>query len=102
LQERAKEAEEAASHQVQQQPNEEECTIRTNAPPRLFGSVSNDDMCGQCSRNSKEALERIGGGGGASQQSKFLLIHWQLLLQFANKNIVNKIYFTMDPFRKFL
>ena len=37
------------------QPQEEECTIRTNAPQLIFGS---EDLCGQCNKTSKEALER--------------------------------------------
>ena len=74
LQEKAKEAEEnAAQANHYGMPQEEECTIRTNAPPQhdlLYGSIS-EDMCGQCSKNSREALERVGssGGGGTGTTS---------------------------------
>ena len=70
-QERAKEAEEAAAtNQVKQQP-EEECTIRTNAPKMIFGS---EDLCGQCSKNSKEALK--GGRSSAHSGKIFEQCDW--------------------------
>ena len=69
-QEREKEANEIKAYTTEYQPRGEECTIRTNSQ-QLYanggGSSISDDMCGKCSKNSREALQRAGQSEGKTE-----------------------------------
>ena len=86
-QEREKEANElkAAIATTSEYPRGEECTIRTNSQ-QLYsnggGSSISDDMCGKCSKNSREALQRAGQQQQQQDQGKASLMSQTRIVVF--------------------